>query len=147
MTMKLFLIAALTMAASLAQTAQRTATPAAKPAAKPLSAVIQPPAGAEKVSDGVYRSKDSAGKAWIYTRTPFGFARHEEGAAPVAPPPSPVEFRVLEMKGDTVRFERDTPFGKSVWNRPIAQLDEKEKAAYEAAKAAAAKTGQQKAQQ
>jgi curli biogenesis system outer membrane secretion channel CsgG len=138
MTTKLLLIAALSLAPVGAQTAKQ-ATPAS--AAKPAAA-NQLPAGAEKVSEGVYRHKDSAGKAWIYTRTPFGFAKGEEGAAPAAPVPSAIEFRVVEVKGDTVRFERDSPFGKSVWTRRIADLDEKEKAAYESRKSDAPKPRQ-----
>lgn len=138
MTTRLLLIAALSLAPVSAQTA-KPATPA--PAAKPPASTQLPP-GAEKISEGVYRHKDSAGKVWIYTRTPFGFAKGEEGAAPAAPAPSAIEFRVVEVKGDTVRFERDSPFGKSVWTRRIADLDEKEKAAYESRKSDAPKARQ-----
>lgn len=134
--------ALMTLAAAAAQTAQR---PAARPAPPRAANAVPLPANAEKVSEGVFRAKDSSGKVWIYTRTPFGFAKHEEGSAPAAPPPEVPAFRVLEAKGGTVRFERDTPFGKSVWTRPAAQLDEKEKAAYEtyqASQAGAEKAGQ-----
>jgi hypothetical protein len=142
MIARIFFAALMTLAAAAAQTAQR---PAARPAPPRNANPVAPPAGAEKLSDGVFRAKDSAGKVWIYTRTPFGFAKHEEGAAPAAPRPEVPAFRVLEVKGGTVRFERDTPFGKSVWTRPVAQLDEKEKAAYEsyqASHAGAEKAGQ-----
>ena len=141
MIARFWIAAVLTLAAATAQTAQR---PASRPAApKPKAASqIAPPAGAEKVSEGVFRARDSAGKVWIYTRTPFGFARSEEGAAPAAPPPEVPAFRVLDVKDGKVRFERDTPFGKSVWTRSVDQLDEKEKAAYQASLAASEKVSQ-----
>lgn len=131
-----FCIAAcLTLAAVSAQQA-------ARPAAPKASGQIALPAGAEKVSEGVYRAKDVNGKVWIYTRTPFGFARNEEGAAPAAPRPEMPVIRVLDVKGDTVRFVRDTPFGKAVWTRTVAELNDKEKAAYEASLAASQKASQ-----
>lgn len=129
MIARIWMAAFLTLAAAAAQTAQR---PASRPAPNRSANTIAPPAGAEKLSEGVFRAKDSSGKVWIYTRTPFGFARHEEGAAQAAPRPEVPAFRVLEMKDGKVRFERVTPFGKSAWTRTVAQLDEKEKEAYEA---------------
>lgn len=142
MIARICLAALMTLAAAAAQTAQR---PASRPAPPRAANAFALPAGAEKVSEGVFRAKDSSGKVWIYTRTPFGFAKHEEGSAPAAPPPEAPAFRVLEVKAGTVRFERDTPFGKSVWARPVTQLDEKEKAAYEAYQAS--HSGAQKAGQ
>lgn len=138
MIAKLYIAACLTLAAGAAQTAAR---PAARPAPKPTGQITLP-AGAEKVSEGVYRAKDASGKTWIYTRTPFGFARNEEGAAPAAPRPDVPGVRVLDVKGDTVRFERETPFGKAVWSRAVADLNETEKAAYQASLAASQKASQ-----
>lgn len=143
MIARLWIATFLTLAYAAAQTAARPpARSAARPAVPPPGSPANLPAGAEKVSEGVFRAKDSAGKVWIYTRTPFGFARHEEGAAPVAPQPDVPGVRVLEVKGGTVRFERDTPFGKTVWTRPVADLNEKEKAAYEASLASTQKASQ-----
>lgn len=135
MIARIWMAAFLTLAAAAAQTAQR---PASRPAPNRSANTIAPPAGAEKLSEGVFRAKDSSGKVWIYTRTPFGFARHEEGAAQAAPRPEVPAFRVLDVKDGKVRFERATPFGKSAWTRNVAQLDEKEKAAYEAYQASLA---------
>lgn len=139
MTARICIAAFLTLASVAAQPAPR---PAARPAAARPDSIAAPPAGAEKVSEGVFRTKDSAGKVWIYTRTPFGFARREEGSAPAVPPPVAPVLRVLEVKDGTVRFERDTPFGRSSWTRPVAELNEREKAAYEASLAGAQKASQ-----
>jgi len=127
---KLILIGVMAVAA-MAQT--KSAKPAAaRPAAVKPPAGNQLPAGAEKVSEGVWRAKDASGKTWIYTKTPFGFMRAPEGSPDVPPAPVVPEVRVTSIQGDTVKFERETPFGKTVWTRPVSDLNEREKAAYEA---------------
>ena len=91
------------------------------------------PANAVKVSDGVYKAPDASGKMWVYITTPFGYSRLPESQyqadKPAQPPPA---LRVVSVEGGKVRFERVTPFGKSTWTRPVAELTGDEKAAYEA---------------
>ncbi len=148
MTSKLLLAASLSLFSLLAQKAPQSA-PAAKPAAKPAAtkATSGLPANAEKVGDGVFRAKDSAGKVWIYTQTPFGYSRKEEGAASPIPARSTatgVIIRAVEVTKDSARFERDTPFGKAVWTKPLDQLEDQEKTALESFQKSAQQPGEKK---
>ncbi len=125
--MRMMLIGMIALSA-MAQT--KSTKPAARPPAEKQTAASPLPAGAEQVREGVWRFKDSSGKTWIYTKTPFGYTRELEGKrddSPAAP-----NFHVVAIEGDTVKFERSTPFGKTVWTRNISELDEREKAVYEA---------------
>ena len=90
---------------------------------------VELPAGAEKINDGAWRYKDAAGKVWIYTRTPFGYGKALEGAAG-SNVPEVAGLRVAGAEGGKVKFERDSPFGKSVWTKTAAEMNEQEKAAY-----------------
>ena len=106
-----------------AQTAKPAPAPAAKPAAK--SATLTIPTGAVQVSPGLYRWSDKDGKAWMYRRTPFGVSRweaHSEAANQKAI----VEQTTAVEQGDSVRFERVTPFGKRTWVKKKTDLDEAE---------------------
>ncbi len=96
------------------------------------TAGVELPANAEKVRDGVWRSRDASGKTWIYTRTPFGFARVEENAKQdAARPAAGPQVVATAIHADSVAFERETPFGKSRWTRKLDDLSDEEKAAYE----------------
>lgn len=93
---------------------------------------VELPANAEKVRDGVWRSRDASGKTWIYTRSPFGFAKVEESAqTETARSSSGPAVVATAIQGDSVTFERESPFGKSRWTRKLEDLSEEEKAAYE----------------
>ncbi|MBI4892386.1 MAG: hypothetical protein HY821_17310 [Acidobacteria bacterium] len=142
MTSKLILAASLSVLSLLAQKAPQSA-PAAKPAAKAVSGL---PANAEKLGEGTYRVKDSAGKTWIYTQSPFGYSRKEEGAAPAVPARSAaaITIRAVEVTKDSVRFERDTPFGKAAWTKPLDNLEEAEKTALEKFRADSQQPGEKK---
>lgn len=116
-------------------TADKTAKAAqAKVAAKrvPAAAGTELPADAVKMQEGVYKAKDAKGKTWIYSRTPFGWTKTEESSFKEAARASEVpSIRAIGVEGDKVKFERDSPFGKSVWTKPISDLAPDEKAAYE----------------
>lgn len=102
-------------------------------------AVVKPveiPPGAQKVDDLTYRQTDAQGKNWTYRVTPFGVVKYETPAqvdAAAQLPPGMVAFD----EGDTVRFERDTPFGRAKWSRKKSELDEVEKLALERAQSGA----------
>jgi hypothetical protein len=106
---------------------RKTATQAAP------SAPAGPPKGAVEVSPGTYRYVDAQGKVWNYRRTPFGWMKGEEkdmkpsAATPVAAAP---QTRVFE-DGDSVRFERQTPFGVQRWTRKKPDMTEEEKQIFE----------------
>ncbi len=99
-----------------------------------------PPKSAVETAPGVFRDVDARGKVWIYRRTPFGWMKAEEqatqaaAAATTAPLP---QTRVTE-DGDSVRFERNTPFGVQRWTRKKSELTEEEKRIFESASPAAA---------
>lgn len=86
--------------------------------------------GAGKAAD-----EKPKGKAATEYRTPFGVL-HSDGktAQAQAKPQPPVDFKVTE-EGDSLRFERPSPFGVRKWTRKKTELTEMEKAAWELAKA------------
>ena len=132
----------LKMAKPNAVATQANAAEAAKPgtAATPANTAqaakaeaVAPPANAEKIGDGVYKATDTAGKTWIYTRTPFGYSKVAESEHQAAGNSvQSAALQVVSIDGDKVKFQRDTPFGKSVWTRAKSELSEDEKAALEA---------------
>ncbi len=87
------------------------------------------PAGAALVEPFLYRYTDSSGKTWMYRQTPFGVSKWEESSIPA--PQAPVaksEPVVVTDLGDSVRFEKKTPFGAGTWVRKKTELNDEEKA-------------------
>jgi len=108
---------------------------AAQPAPQaPSGAVAAPPAGAVEFAPGSFRYTDAQGKKWIYRRTPFGVARLEDAAAPPAPLSAAARKSLDAVRateaGDSIRFERATPFGVQTWQTRKADLDEMEQAVW-----------------
>ncbi len=87
------------------------------------------PQGAKPTGPHTYSYTDDQGKKWTYRETPFGLSKYSADA---------VEPAVVESKnantptvtdlGDTVRFERKTPFGSNVWTKKKSDLTPEEKA-------------------
>jgi hypothetical protein len=86
------------------------------------------PAGAKANPDGTWSWTDKSGAKWTYVVTPFGAIRRpaDEGSGNAAQSSQSVAVRVID-KGDTVRFERPTPFGVSVWEKKKTDLNEDER--------------------
>ena len=124
-------------------TAARSAKPA-KPAAKAPAAPVLPP-GAVQIGPQTWRHTAADGRKWVYRKTPFGLVRYEETEAAGATAPvgerDLASIKVTEA-GDTVHFERPSPFGVQKWTRKKAELDEVEKLALERSRGAAAGSGQ-----
>jgi hypothetical protein len=130
-----FLLIALAQFAVAQTDTKKTTAPA--PRTAPVDVKI--PAGAVKTDDGSYKFTDSKGKKWIYRETPFGIAKSEDKPLdPMATPfgkakpkaeadiPKPAEGKDLTVaydEGDTVRFERPTPFGTTTWRKKKTDLD------------------------
>ena len=118
-------------------------TPAAKKPA-PASAAITIPADAKKTGDNTYEKTDDKGRTWIYAQTPFGTTRLEKTAAVEKPAPAAAAtagYTAVE-DGDSIRFERPSPFGKFAWTRKKSELTDEERTVWERQKQAAAKREQ-----
>jgi hypothetical protein len=110
--------------------------------ATPPPKVIKPleiPKGAVETEPGTYRYTDTAGKKWIYRKTPFGVARLEDkgdqqAAAARAKSESYRDVHAFE-EGDLIRFERKSPFGVSQWKTKKSELNDMEREVWEREKA------------
>lgn len=124
----IFLIGASLAADEAAQTAPR---PAAKPAPaaarQPRKTIVVPtvPKGAVQTSPGLFRWTDPDGQVWMYRSTPFGVSKWQVDAADPVRDPLVDQTTAVET-GDSIRFERATPFGKHVWVRKKTDLDDTE---------------------
>jgi len=100
-----------------------------KAASKAEAPVTTIPQGATQVEPNLYRFTDSNGKTWMYRQTPFGLSKWAD--TPAAAPQQPVaqndQVAVVDL-GDSVRFEKKTPFGATQWVRKKTDLTDDEKA-------------------
>jgi hypothetical protein len=129
-----------------AKSTRTTAPAAASQAAFGIASSI--PKDAQPLGQGKYRAVDAGGEAWIYQNTPFGITKARESdlqkqaaAAPSSPfgasmktsaPPDgqPAATVTAFPNGDEIRFEKQTPFGKSAWTKKRTdQLNSVEKTA------------------
>jgi hypothetical protein len=124
--------------------AKKPSAKSEQPKANSQTAKVQPPeqsipAGAKQVEPNLYRYTDSNGKTWNYRQTPFGISKWEATSTPAsepdaAPQPGPQSNQaksepvVVTDLGDSYRFEKNTPFGKSSWVRKKSELTDQEKA-------------------
>ena len=85
------------------------------------------PAAATQAGSNLYRYTDASGKTWLYSRTPFGVSKREE-----KPVKQPVvrdsQLMTVTDLGDSVRFERTTPFGITTWVSKKSELTDGEQA-------------------
>jgi hypothetical protein len=140
--------------AILISAAALAAAPQAKPAASSAPAPstahaagrLDIPSGAVEREPGRFFYTDKDGRKWIYARTPFGVSRvleqgGDKGAAPALAPKAaadPMAGITVTQSGDTVTFERPSPFGTYRWQKKAADLNEQERAALNRSRAAAA---------
>ena len=111
--------------------------PPLTPEQKAAAALPTVPQGAQPVGPNLYRYTDAQGKTWMYRQTPFGVSKWEdqpgdEQNVEAAPKPLPATATDL---GDSVQFERDTPFGHQKWIVKKSDLTPDEKATLDAQKA------------
>ncbi|MGD1072337.1 MAG: hypothetical protein ABSB15_19610 [Bryobacteraceae bacterium] len=108
-------ITLLTLFATGLLMAQSDQKPADKDTSKKAAAKkLQPlsiPKDAVQNLDGTYSYTDKAGKKWKYVNTPFGVMRSEDSTDGPAPAAAPVRWTKATDNGETVTFERQTPFG------------------------------------
>lgn len=130
------------------------------------------PAGSSEVGPGTYRFVDKDKKVWIYRKTPFGFQKSEETAADgdrarkteTAPAEMPQADRnrtatpfgeskapaagmpttKVTETGDSVQFERPSPFGVYRWTKKKTELTDGEKKLWEAQRSASSAQANEK---
>jgi len=107
------------------------ATPALTTQQKNAAALPTVPEGAEEVGPNLYHFTDAQGKSWMYRKNPFGVSKWEGKPGdeqPSVDKPSPMTTTATDL-GDSVRFQRVTPFGPQTWIRKKSELTDEEKAA------------------
>lgn len=97
---------------------------AKKPVNQPADVTI--PADATLTEDGSYHYTDAKGKKWIYRKTPFGIAKSEEKPPTAAVPQQEDTTTKATLNGDSVHFEKPTPFGVTKWDKKLSDLDANE---------------------
>ena len=119
------------------QKSDKAAKPAPSKAATRKAPVITLPADAVEIAPYTYRYTDNQGKKWIYRKTPFGLMRSEDRpvTAQEAQKAEDQMARLVESttaveEGDSVKFERVLPFGRTQWTRKKSELNEVERAAW-----------------
>lgn len=102
----------------------------AKPAKPAPPQALTIPKDAVKNENGTYSYTDKQGKKWLYRDTPFGVIRTPgpESGADAQPNPKPATpaTKVID-KGDTVQFERSSPFGVTKWEKKKSDLTDEER--------------------
>lgn len=124
-------ISILLLAAIFASSAEEKKETKAQP--KPKDAMVEAvlPEGAKEIAPFTWRYTDPQGKTWIYRRTVFGLAKFEEKAdKKTEEAEAPANIRAFE-EGDSIRFERPTPFGVVRWIRKKAELNDAEQAVWD----------------
>jgi hypothetical protein len=124
-------LSAVAVTASAADNKKKTTAPA-----KPAAPTVQPlviPTDASPNPDGTYAYTDKAGKKWIYSKTPFGISKVEDmrGTAPAMPAAPVGQFVKAFDNGDTVKFERQSPFGTTKWEKKKTELTDEERTVLE----------------
>ena len=111
--------------------------PAPSKAAERKAPEITLPSEAVEIAPYTYRYTDNQGKKWIYRKTPFGVVRSEDRpvSAQDIQKAQDQTARLVESTnavedGDSVRFERVLPFGKTQWTRKKSELNEMERAVW-----------------
>lgn len=95
------------------------------------------PSNAVEVAPYTYRSIDPQGKAWIYRKTPFGVSRTEDKPASADDVKKTQDSKDQQIQtttavedGDSIRFVRNSPFGRTEWQKKKTDLNEVEQAVW-----------------
>ena len=131
-----FLMISVAIAAAADQTAGNK-----KKTAKATTVKVQPvtiPPDAVQIDPNTYRYTDPAGKKWTYNRTPFGISKIEDKAVSAEDAKKAqedmahlIESTKAVEDGDSIQFERPSPFGTTHWKKSKAELNELERAVWE----------------
>jgi hypothetical protein len=114
----LILFAAATVAPA-ADSDKKKADPSPKAVTIPKDAVLN--------SDGkTYSYTDQEGKQWTYAKTPFGVIKSPAADKTAGARANATTTKAID-KGDTVRFERPSPFGVISWEKKKSDLTDDER--------------------
>jgi hypothetical protein len=124
-------LSAVALSASAADKKKKTTA-----AAKPATPVAQPlviPNDASPNSDGTYSYTDKDGKKWIFSKTPFGVSKIQDmtGSAPAIAAAPAGQYMKATDNGETVKFERQSPFGTTKWEKKKSELTDEERGVVE----------------
>lgn len=112
--------------------AQSQNQPAQKKAAAPAPKTVTIPKDAVPNPGGQsYTWTDKDGKKWVYTKTPFGVMKSPKADDAAGPGLDTTLTKAID-KGDSVRFERRTPFGTSAWEKKKTELTADEQKLFDA---------------
>jgi glucose/arabinose dehydrogenase len=106
---------------------KRSKSAAVKKPAGPVAQTLTLPADATQNPDGTYSYTDKEGKKWIYSKTPFGVMRSLDGGNSTAPTPAGQSWNKVTENGETVTFERETPFGPIRMEKKKSELTDEER--------------------
>ena len=123
------LLALLATGLLMAQSDQKPAyKETAKKAAAKKPAPLTIPKDAVKNPDGTYSYIDKEGKKWRYVNTAFGVMRSEDNPDATVPAAAPANWTKATDNGDTVIFEKPTPFGPARMEKKKTDLTPEERA-------------------
>jgi len=122
---RMFAAVLLFTAAAGAQAADTNAAKKKKAAPPPPAITI--PKDAVPDSNGLsYTWTDKSGKKWLFVKTPFGITK-SPASEQTADSSAPSGATKAIDKGDTVRFERPSPFGTTAWEKKKTDLTDDER--------------------
>ena len=127
MKMKSLIAAVILFAAAIgAQAYDDTKDKSDKKKADSAPQALTIPKDAVPNPDGLsYLWTDKQGKRWVYAKTPFGITRFPASDAAASAPDLSMTKAI--DKGDSVRFERPTPFGPMSWEKKKSDLTDDER--------------------
>jgi hypothetical protein len=99
-----------------------------KAAATAAPQAVTIPKDAVPNADGTsYLYTDKQGKKWVYAKTPFGIIKNAYSDAPAAAPAADTSAMKAIDQGETVKFERPSPFGTMSYEKKKSDLTDEER--------------------
>jgi hypothetical protein len=112
-----------------------------KKPATPAPQAVTIPKDAVPNADGTsYLYTDKQGKKWVYAKTPFGIIKNAYSDAPAAAPAADTGATKAIDQGETVKFERPSPFGTMSYEKKKSDLTDDERRVLAGSSAAGSST-------